>query len=314
MTRKVNSSSGVKPFLKWAGGKAQLLPELEDRLPPELEEGKIETYIEPFIGGGAMFFAMNWKYRFRRSVICDLNQELILCYAAIKSSVRDLVVRLEDLETAYTVRDEIGRRDLYYSIRDRFNRDRPGFDFSLRNPDRVDRAAQLIFLNRTCYNGLFRVNRGGGFNVPFGRYKNPDILNEELLMRAAGVLRKTRIIHGDFTRCRKHADEKAFVYCDPPYRPLNQTSSFTHYARGGFPDTEQERLALFIRDLDIKGVRVMLSNSDPRNADPDDRFFENLYAGFSQERVPARRSINCNGKRRGVISELIITNYRSCTS
>ncbi|MEN6611813.1 MAG: DNA adenine methylase [Methanoregulaceae archaeon] len=302
----------AKPFLKWAGGKTQLLREFEERLPPELENGKIEMYVEPFIGGGAMFFSLNRKYRFRRSVICDLNQELILCYAAIKSSVRDLIGRLEELESAYSNRDDAERKDLYYAIRDTFNRDRPGFDFSRKNPGRVERAAQLIFLNRTCYNGLFRVNRNGGFNVPFGRYKNPDILNEEILEEAAKVLRNTRIIHGDFTLCGKYADKGTFVYCDPPYRPINPTSSFTQYAKGGFTDSDQERLAMFIRDLDAKGVRVMLSNSDPKNADPDDPFFENLYCGFLQERVPARRSINCNGSRRGVINELIVTNYRSC--
>lgn len=305
------SPSCAKPFLKWAGGKTQLLREFEERLPPELENGKIETYVEPFIGGGAMFFSLNRKYRFRRSVICDLNEELILCYAVIKSSARELIRRLAELESAYANEDDTGRKDLYYAIRALFNRDRPGFDFSRKNPDRVERAAQLIFLNRTCYNGLFRVNRSGGFNVPFGRYKNPDILNEEILKEAAKVLRNTRIIRGDFTRCGKYADEKTFVYCDPPYRPLNPTSSFTHYAKGGFTDRDQERLAVFIRDLDAKGVRVMLSNSDPKNENPEDRFFENLYCGFSQEQVPARRSINCNGSRRGVINELVVTNYRS---
>lgn len=310
MKRTLMNPPGAKPFLKWAGGKAQILRELEECLPCEMKDGHIRTYIEPFVGGGAMFFALSRKYRFEHSVICDINRELILCYSVLKKSPKDLIDRLGYLESAFENKNDSGRKDLFYTIRDRFNRDGGDFDFTLKNPDRAERAAQLIFLNKTCYNGLFRVNKNGGFNVPFGRYKNPDILNEENLREAARSLKKTKIFHGDFTRCRNYVGNSSFVYCDPPYRPLSQSSSFTQYAKGGFSDHDQKRLAKFLHTSDRKGALFMLSNSDPLSINPLDRFFENLYDRFSRERVPARRSINCCGKGRGAINELIVTNYR----
>jgi DNA adenine methylase len=154
------------------------------------------------------------------------------------------------------------------------------------------------------------MNRTGEFNVPFGRYKNPQILNKDNLNDVAALLKTTTIILGDFTRCKKFVDNTTFVYLDPPYRPLNDTSSFTSYAKDGFTDTDQRRLAGFFKELDKKGAKIMLSNSDPRNENPDDSFFNELYADYSIECVPAKRSINCNGARRGEINELIITNYR----
>ncbi len=220
-----------------------------------------------------------------------------------------LIGELETLESAYLAKNEREREAYYYEIRDAFNRDLPAIDFRHYNARWIGRAAQIIFLNHTCYNGLFRVNRGGGFNVPFGRYKNPDILNVNNLLGVATRLKDTRITRGDFTKCRKYVDDQTFVYLDPPYRPLNATSSFTSYSRNGFYENDQERLAKFFRELDRKGARVMLSNSDPVNEKPRDSFFDDLYAGFTIERVPAKRMINCNGTRRGTVSELVITNY-----
>jgi DNA adenine methylase len=176
--------------------------------------------------------------------------------------------------------------------------------------DWIERAAQIIFLNRTCYNGLFRVNRKGEFNVPFGRYKNPEILNEDNLNDVATLLKTTQIILGDFTKCRRLINKKTFIYLDPPYRPLSVTASFTNYSKNGFTDNDQMRLAKFYQDLDAIGAKVMLSNSDPRNENPSDTFFDDLYSNYRIERVPAKRIINCNGARRGEINELIITNYR----
>jgi DNA adenine methylase len=154
------------------------------------------------------------------------------------------------------------------------------------------------------------MNRKGEFNVPFGRYKNPRILNKDNLIEVAALLKNTSVIQGDFSGCKKSVDDTTFVYLDPPYRPLNDTSSFTSYSKDGFSDTDQRRLAEFFRELDKRGAKIMLSNSDPRNEHPDDSFFDELYAGFTIERVPAMRSINCNGACRGEINELIITNYR----
>lgn len=167
------------------------------------------------------------------------------------------------------------------------------------------------FLNRTCYNGLFRVNQKGEFNVPFGRYKKPEILNEDNLNDVATLLKTTKILCGDFTQCRKFVDDKTFIYFDPPYRPLNQSSSFTSYAKNGFCDKDQLRLVDFFKELDDKNAKVMLSNSDPKNENPDDSFFDDLFSDYYIERVPAKRMINCNGARRGNINELIITNYRT---
>jgi DNA adenine methylase len=173
----------------------------------------------------------------------------------------------------------------------------------------VERIAALIFLNRTCYNGLYRVNSRGVFNVPFGKYRNPRILDEAGLLAASAVLGNTGVHLGDFTLCAPYVDEATFVYLDPPYRPISRTSSFTSYARGGFSEGDQRRLAVLFRALDQKGARLMLSNSDPKNRSPKETFFEDLYEGYRIERVPARRSINSVGRGRGAITELIIRNY-----
>jgi DNA adenine methylase len=299
----------IRPFLKWAGGKTQLLDAFGRCLPEELPGEKITGYAEPFLGGGAVFFSLTRKHPFDRCTVCDANGELILTYRVIKRSVEELITELRTLESEYRMRDERERESFYYEIRDAFNETLTDINFRNYCSAWVERAAQVIFLNRTCYNGLFRVNRKGGFNVPFGRYKRPEILNEENLINAATQLRATRIIHGDFTACHRFVDDKTFVYLDPPYRPLNKTSSFVSYSRNGFCDGDQVRLAEFFKKLDRKGAKVMLSNSDPRNENPYDSFFEDLFRDYYIRRVPARRIINCNGARRGNISELIITNY-----
>jgi DNA adenine methylase len=217
---------------------------------------------------------------------------------------------LDTLQSEYNSGNEEDREHLFYSVRDLFNQKKPEIDFGKYDPGWVTRAAYTIFLNRTCYNGLFRMNRKGEFNVPFGKYKNPQILNKHNLRDVAALLKATTIIPGDFTKCKMFVDNKTFVYLDPPYRPLNDTSSFTAYSKDGFSDNDQERLAVLFKDLDKKGVKIMLSNSDPGNENPDDSFFEELYSDYTIERVPARRIINCNGSHRGEINELIITNYR----
>ncbi len=299
----------ARPFLKWAGGKTQLLGEFEKRLPRGLKTRKITRYAEPFIGGGAVFFWLNKQFSFRHAYICDVNEELVLTYTVIRESTRDLIAALENLESEYLSRDEKAREEFYYGIRYALNRKLPAIDFHEYSADWVERAAWILFLNRTCFNGLFRVNRKGEFNVPFGRYKKPEILNEDNLSEVATLLRSTQILTGDFTRVGEFVDNKTFVYFDPPYRPLNGTSSFTSYSKSGFSDRDQERLVEFFRELDEKGAKCMLSNSDPRNENPDDTFFDDLFSDYYIERVPARRRINCNGACRGDINELIITNY-----
>ena len=310
MTKHLNPSPVARPFLKWAGGKTQILRQLSQRLPPEMKNGEITNYVEPFIGGGAVFFSLAQKFPFTTKYIFDLNEELILVYSVIKKSTNKLIYELNFLESEYILGSNEDRERLFYSVRDLFNQKKQEINFQKYDPEWVTRAAYCIFLNRTCYNGLFRMNKKGEFNVPFGRYKNPQILNKNNLRDVAGVLKATDIILGDFTRCKKYVDNKSFVYLDPPYRPLSDTSSFTAYSKDGFSDKDQERLAGLFNELDKKGAKIMLSNSDPRNENPHDSFFEELYSDYTIERVPARRIINCNGSHRGEINELIITNYR----
>jgi len=305
------SAARPRPFLKWAGGKSQLLPALLERLPGRVRSGECTRYVEPFVGGGAFFFRLTGTHYFEESHIVDANDELILAYRVIQRDVEALIDRLMAIRDEYLPLAEEERRAYYYRVREAFNRDREGMDFDRYRRTWVRRAAQLVFLNRTCFNGLFRVNADGGFNVPFGRQKNPTIVNADLLRADAAALEKTGIHRGDFTAAEQFIDDRTFVYFDPPYRPLSPTSSFTAYARRGFTDADQHRLAEFFRDCHRKGACCMLSNSDPGNGDPGDRFFDTLYAGFTIERVPARRMINSNGAGRGEITEIIVDNYRT---
>lgn len=309
MVKQTKLVPSARPFLKWAGGKTQLLNEFSKRLPPELKTGKITNYVEPFIGGGAVFFNLNTRFSFTQCSVCDANEELVLCYSVIQQSIKKLIAELEMLESDYLSRNDPDRESFYYELRAAFNQKLPEIDFENYQPEWVERAAQVIFLNHTCFNGLFRLNRNGEFNVPFGRYKNPDILNVDNLNDVATLLKTTRIILGDFTQCREFVDDHTFVYFDPPYRPLNQTSSFTSYSKNGFNDKDQIRLMEFFRELDAKGAKIMMSNSDPKNENPDDSFFDDLFSEFYIDRVSAKRMINCNGTGRGSINELIITNY-----
>ena len=314
MAQQTPSVPAARPFLKWAGGKTQLLEELKKRLPKGIRTGEITRYVEPFIGGGAVFFYLNRNFSFEQCDICDANEELILAYRVIQNSVQPLIAELETLKSAYYSRTDVMQEQFYYEIRNDFNNKRPGINFNEFQEEWIERAARIIFLNRTCFNGLFRMNRKGEFNVPFGGYKKPDILNEENLRTVSALLKKTRIHLGDFTGCQEYVDDRTFVYFDPPYRPLKRSSSFTSYSKDGFTDADQVRLAEFFRILDERGAKLMLSNSDPKNQNPNDSFFDDLYAEYFIERIPARRRINCKGAGRGDISELVITNYPQSTA
>ena len=286
----------AKPFLKWAGGKGQLLSEIESRLPQGLETGEIDTYVEPFVGGGAVFFYMAQRYEnIKRFYLFDINNDLVNCYNAIKNDVKSLINKLGKLENDFLPLGKSARKDFYYQIRDQFNRDR--------------KSAKIIFLNKNCYNGLYRVNRKDQFNVPFGYYKNPTICNAENLENASLVLQKAEIICADFEKSDKYIDDKTFVYFDPPYRPLSPTASFTSYSKEDFDEAKQIRLAQFCRQIHGKDAKFLLSNSDPKNEDPKDHFFEDQYKGFRIDIVKATRLINCKASGRGQINELLITNY-----
>ncbi|MDI9412145.1 MAG: DNA adenine methylase [Bacillota bacterium] len=300
----------AKPFLKWAGGKTQLLAELSSRLPDDIKEkGLIKSYIEPFLGGGAFFFYLRKHYEIRDAYLLDLNRELILTYKVVQEDPDSLISYLNELEEKYRSSDKEGRRKLFYQIRTLYNKQMKEInhnDYSLRW---VERAGQLIFLNKTCYNGLFRQNKKGEFNVPHGRYKNPTICDVQNLREVSLALQGVKLIQADFLQAKSFVQRKSFVYFDPPYRPLSATSNFTSYAKEDFDDADQLRLANLFIDLDKAGASLMLSNSDPKNSDETDNFFDELYGGFSIERVLANRNINRDGKGRGKVTELIIRNY-----
>ena len=299
----------ARPFLKWAGGKAQLMEEFTRRVPGELKKGELPVFVEPFVGGGAVFFHYNSHFRFEECHIFDINEELVLAYTVVKREVEELIQVLAAIEKDFLSQDEAGRKQFFYDLRDEYNRKKPAINFSSFGNDWTDRAAQFIFLNRTCYNGLYRVNSDGWFNVPFGSYKIPKILNAPLLRVDSGMLQNSAIHLGDFAESHRYITDKSFVYCDPPYRPLSKTSCFTQYSRHGFTDSEQRRLAAFFRSCDSKKAKIMLSNSDPKNVDPEDDFFDTLYAEYHIARVPATRMINCDGSKRGEVREIIVTNY-----
>lgn len=279
----------ARPFLKWAGGKSQLLPELVTRSPH-----RIDTYYEPFLGGGALFFALREdpERAPKRAVLNDLNHELITTYEVVRDAPDRLVRRLARLEGEYLAADDATREALYYEMRERHR---------LRKP--VEVAARLIFLNKTCYNGLFRMNRKGEFNVPFGRYKSPRILDCEALLAASRVLQGVELRRLDFEEACADAGPDDFVYFDPPFHPLSATSSFTSYTERDFGRAEQIRLKRCIDSLTERGASVLLSNS------PHPWICGGYeFAGYHIAEVQARRAINSRGDRRGPIGELVVTN------
>jgi DNA adenine methylase len=293
----------AKPFLKWAGGKSQLLDEIEGRLPAELLTGGIDTYVEPFVGGGALFFYIAQNYKsIKYFYLFDINGDIVGCYNAIKHNVESLINELKSIQSKFFTFGESEQEQFYFDIRKKFNAEKlSGFA--------TKTAAKLIFLNKTCYNGLYRVNRKNEFNVPFGHYKNPTICAVENLLAASEVLRKAQILRGDFEDSYRYIDKKTFVYFDPPYRPISPTASFTSYSKDDFLEKDQIRLAKFCRRIDAKGAKFLLSNSDSKNEDPEDNFFENQYSCFTIDKVKATRAINCKASGRGEINELLITNY-----
>lgn len=309
-TTPVRLEVGAKPFLKWAGGKSQLLPQFEAHYPPELAAGEINRYVEPFLGGGALFLAIAQRYAIQQAYLTDINPELILAYQVVKNDVVDLIAQLAEHQREFDARKGEGRAAYFYAIRDQYNRQRAEIDFKHYAKAWVTRAARMIFLNKTCYNGLFRVNAKGEFNVPFGRYKNPAVCDPENLRRVSALLQNAELHVAPFTACEQWVTPETFVYFDPPYRPISATSNFTSYSSHRFDDAAQIALAEFFARLhQQRGAKLMLSNSDPTPINPDDDFFARIYQGFSIHRVWASRMINTQVDKRGKITELLITNY-----
>lgn len=298
-----------RPFLKWAGGKGQLLETFRRYYPKELKSGAIKHYYEPFLGGGAVFFDIVSRYNIEKAYLYDINEELILVYKVVQQEVEELINQLRVYETSYKVLPPAQRSEMYYDVRNQYNEERAKISFDTFNTNWISRAAKMIFLNKTCYNGLFRLNQRGEFNTPAGDYKNPMICDAGNLHSVATALQKAEIIRGDFRQVETDMHAPAFVYFDPPYRPISKTASFTAYSRHAFGDKEQQELAKTFGALAKDGAKVMLSNSDPKNENKQDHFFDDLYENWYIHRVQARRAINSNAKKRGTIKELIITDY-----
>lgn len=294
----------VKPFVKWAGGKGSLIPQLTNFYPFELKNGTIKSYVEPFVGGGAVLIDILQKYNVESAYAFDTNRDLINCYNVIKSNVEELINCLKEKEEKYIKLEVDDRQKYFYEIRNNYN------SYNNNNGElNVKRASEFIFLNRTCFNGLYRVNKSGEFNVPFGKYKNPRICDTNNLRNLSKLFENVTFQYGDYKESSQYIDNETFVYFDPPYRPLSITSAFTSYTKEDFNDNNQKELAKYFKELDYKSAKLMLSNSNPKNTNKDDTFFETIYKGFNINEVSAKRMINSNAKQRGEISELLITNY-----
>lgn len=296
-----NIDRTAKPFVKWVGGKSQLLNEIRRKYPQN-----IEKYCEPFVGGGAVLFDILQTFQPSEVLINDINKELINTYSQVKNNCEELILQLNELQETYKKLSQEERKILFYEKRNRYNE----IKINDNEIEDLEKAALFIFLNKTCFNGLYRVNSKGFFNVPFNNAKNPLICDEDNLRSCSYLLQNVTLKVGDYKECESFIDEKTFVYIDPPYRPLTQTSAFTSYSENQFSDKEQIELADFIEKLSTNGATVVASNSDPKNSDENDNFFDELYADFEIERVFASRMVNSKGNGRGVIKELLIANFK----
>lgn len=301
-----SSHTRAKPFLKWAGGKTQLLPYIEQIIPFSFNSQSSITYVEPFVGGGAVMFHLLQKYpNISRAIINDINPHLIHTYEAIKNNPEELVSKLSKIQAAYKALavTEL-QKSFFIEIRNAFNSG---------NLSLVEDAAFMIFLNRTCFNGLYRENSKGAFNVAYGKYLNPTILDENIIMADHKILQKVEILHGDFSQVEALlSDDYTFMYFDPPYRPISFSANFNAYNKSSFNDKEQYRLRDFFAYMHKSGYQLLLSNSDGASLDPANTFMDELYQDFLIKRVPAKRSISCSGSKRGPVSELLIRNYQDC--
>lgn len=294
----------AKPFIKWVGGKSQLIDQLDEKLPADFDNWHNVTYIEPFVGGGAMLFYMLQRYpNIRQAVINDINPDLTTCYKTVRDHAQLLVESLKDMEQTYlSIHDEEQRKEFFLTIRERYNG---------KSADAIENTTMFFFLNRTCFNGLYRVNKKGLFNVPFGRYKNPTICDPDTIRKDSELLQRVEILTGDFEKTFTHAQGQTFFYFDPPYRPLSNTSSFNSYVKEAFNDDAQIRLKTYCDRISDKGHEFMLSNSDSRSKNTEDDFFDQLYAAYHIDRVWASRSINSNPEKRGKLTEIVVRNYHA---
>ena len=287
----------AKPFVKWVGGKTQLIDQLEALLPADFDEWENVTYIEPFVGGGAMLFYMLQRHsNIKSAIINDINPDLTTCYRVVRDEPDKLVESLAEIQKEYyALRSEEERKQFFMRRRDEFN---------TKALDDIRNTTLFFFLNRTCFNGLYRVNKAGLFNVPFGRYETPMICDANTIHADSKILQNVEILTGDYQQTFVKAKGNTLFYFDPPYRPLNNTSSFNDYAKEAFNDLAQKRLKEFCDKVSSAGYKFMLSNSDCK-----DMFFDDLYLQYQIERVWASRSVNANASKRGKLQEILVRNY-----
>ena len=295
----------AKPFVKWVGGKSQLIDQLEALLPADFDTWENVTYIEPFVGGGAMLFHMLQKYKnITSAVINDINPDLTTCYKVVRDNPNELVESLKEIQKKYySIESKDEKCQFFLLMREQFNK---------KNMSDIENTTLFFFLNRTCFNGLYRVNKSGLFNVPFGKYETPTICDPQTIYADSKLLQNVEIITGDYQETLKYASNNTFFYFDPPYRPLSATSNFNDYSKEAFNDIAQKRLKSFCDKIQDAGHRFMLSNSDCSSSNPEDTFFEDLYLieeFYNMERVLASRNVKANGKKRGKITEIVVRNY-----
>ncbi len=289
----------AKPFIKWVGGKTQLLEEVQKSLPADMYLRNEVTYIEPFVGGGAVLFWILQAYpNIKRAIINDINEELICTYRVIQSDVESLINLLAIIQNQYISLNPVERKNYFLEKRKLYNS---------KKSSNVETAALFIFLNRTCFNGLYRVNSRGEFNVPHGKYANPKICDKENLIAVSNLLQRVEILCGDFEQTEIYAGENSIFYLDPPYKPLSETSSFTSYTKNGFNDSEQLRLRDFCTRISEQKTYFVASNSDSMETSGKS-FFEQIYRQFKIKRVYATRLINANPENRGQVAEIMISN------
>ena len=294
----------AKPLVKWAGGKSQLINQIKESFPPAIIQTPF-TYIEPFVGGGAvLFWVLANLPQLKKAVINDINPDLINMYKTVANQPTELIKLLATFEKEFHAlsTDEENKKIYFYQQRQRYN---------LRQSDAVGQAALFIFLNRTCFNGLYRVNRKNEYNVPMGSYKCPTICDEENILLVSAALQKVEILCGDFEQTLSYAEPNSLFYFDPPYKPISKSANFNAYSSEVFDDDEQLRLKNFCTKIDNLGYDWIVSNSNPKEKDSQQYFFDNLYASFQIKRIEAKRMINAHADKRGALTELLITNHKN---
>ena len=302
MNTNSNNMAKGKPFIKWVGGKGQLIEQLDSLLPEDFENWEDVTYIEPFVGGGAMLFYMLQRYpNIRHAVINDVNSDLTNLYWVVRDFPEALIKTLSYIEKKYlSLQNDEERRSFFLKRRKWYNENKLYYENRI---DCIENAALFIFLNKTCFNGLYRVNKKGLFNVPFGKYKKPKICDSATIRKDSELLQRVEILTGDFEKTFDYAKGNTLFYFDPPYRPITKTSAFTDYTKDSFNDDSQVRLKEYCDKINKAGYKFMLSNSDGKSVNEDDNFFDTLYENYKIARVFASRS-----KKRGKLTEILVHN------